>query len=130
MVDMGLEPYLLATSLLGVLSQRLVRVLCNHCKESRPPNTFEQDFLKGASGDVCSPVGCDKCSYTGYHGRTGIYELLILDDHARQMVHDQASEIELNAYARTRFPSIRDKGRDKVLEGIKVSKNASVTADS
>ena len=131
MVDMGLEPYLLATSLLGVLSQRLVRVLCNHCKESRPPNTFEQDFLKGASGDVCSPVGCDKCSYTGYHGRTGIYELLILDDHARQMVHDQASEIELNAYARTRFPSIRDKGRDKVLEGItSIEEVLRVTADS
>ena len=131
MVDMGLEPYLLASSLLGVLSQRLVRVLCPHCKEEHEPNSFEKDFLGGVNSNIYRPVGCSHCAYTGYQNRTGIYELLILDDQLRQMVHDNVAETELNRYARTKFPSLRDDGRKKVLQGItSVQEVLRVTYDS
>ncbi len=118
LVDMGVEPYLLATSLMGVLSQRLVRVLCPHCKTPRDPLKYERDFMKGQDVQFYSAQGCEKCGYTGYRGRTGIYELLLLDDEIRQKVHDRVSEQELAHLAHQRFPTIQDDGRSKVAAGI------------
>ncbi len=77
LADMGIEPFLLSSSLLGVLAQRLVRKLCPQCH--------------GA--------GCNSCGHTGYHGRTGVFELLVADDATRAQVHTQASEAEIRAAA-------------------------------
>ena len=85
LLDMGIEPFLLSSSLLGVVAQRLVRKLCIYCR------------LK--EGLYWHEVGCDKCSQTGYHGRVGIYELMLTTDQIRRQIHDRAGEAEIRASA-------------------------------
>ena len=96
LADMGVEPYLLASSVLGVLAQRLVRCLCPECREAAPPTPGEAAALGRlglpASLSLYRPVGCPACGDTGYRGRTGIYELIVVDDALRRLVHDQAGE--------------------------------------
>jgi general secretion pathway protein E len=87
LTDMGVEPYLLASTLLGVLAQRLVRQLCPACKTERDGHWH--------------PVGCDRCRQSGYTGRRGVYELLTLDDHIRALVHQQVSDADIFNAART-----------------------------
>lgn len=117
MMDMGVEPYLLATSLVGVLAQRLVRVLCQHCRAPREPTMFETDFLHQQVDHLFDAVGCEECNKTGYRGRTGIYELITLDNEIRQLVHDRSSEQSLADYAHRSTPSIREDGIEKVIAG-------------
>jgi len=87
LVDMGIEPFLLSSSVLGVLAQRLVRKLCPHCKQPE------------ASGPGFRAVGCEQCSHTGYIGRTGIYELLTVDDDVRLLVHNNGNESDIRRQA-------------------------------
>ncbi|MEM7082698.1 MAG: type II secretion system ATPase GspE [Pseudomonadota bacterium] len=118
--DMGVEPFLLSSSLVGVLAQRLVRMLCKDCRQTVEPTDRERSLLGMKATDrapVFKPVGCKECGGSGFRGRTGIYELITLDDTMRTMIHDGASENELEAYARTMGPGIRDDGRFKVLAG-------------
>ena len=103
--DMGIEPFLLASSLLGVVAQRLVRVLCPHCKVPH----HEQGYRA---------VGCDACHHTGYHGRQGIYEVLAVDDHLRAMIHGLNSEADMEAYVRQETPSMRSEGWSLVQSGL------------
>ena len=117
LVDQGVEPFLVASSLAGVLAQRLVRVLCDQCKAPVEPNAFERRFLQ-ADATIYRAQGCDACAQSGYRGRTGIYELVVTDDTLRELIHDRASEQALSHHVRERFPSIRDDGRAKVLQGI------------
>jgi len=86
LTDMGVEPFLLSSSLLGVLAQRLVRKLCPACAAPAPDGSAQ-------------PVGCDTCGQTGYQGRTGIFELLVADDAIRALIHERASESRLLAAA-------------------------------
>ena len=117
-MDMGVQPYLLATSLVGVLAQRLVRVLCTQCRAPRQPTSYEMDYL-GTQGDtIFDAVGCETCNHTGYRGRTGIYELIVLDNVLRQMVHDQSSEQSLSDYAHQASNSIRGDGISKIFSGV------------
>ena len=119
--DMGVEPFLLSSSLVGVLAQRLVRVLCPECRRARPPDAVARNFLKGLlrpDSLIYEPVGCDACAQSGYRGRTGIYELVLIDDELRQLIHDRVAEHDLTKAARKHTPSIRDDGRRKVLAGI------------
>ena len=118
LVDMGVERFLWSSSLVGVLAQRLVRVLCPDCKRARLATPTELKFLGTMKAQVWEPVGCDACGHSGYRGRTGIYELVPVDDVFRQMVHDEASEQELTRYVRRTHPGIRDDGIDKVLKGM------------
>ncbi len=118
LVDMGVEPFLLSSSLVGVLAQRLVRVLCPDCKKPRPATASELTFLRLPEGRIWEPVGCESCQHSGYRGRTGIYELITIDDTLRQLIHDRVSEQEMSGYARRRAPGIRDDGRDKVISGV------------
>ncbi len=116
--DMGIEPFLLSSSLIGVLAQRLVRVLNPETKERVVAGEYERRLLN--LGESAGPVEICRPSRepgSGYRGRTGIYELISVDDHMRTMIHDGASEQELERYARTRGPGIRDDGRRKVLAG-------------
>lgn len=119
--DMGIEPFLLSSSLLAVLAQRLVRTLCPHCREPHEPTPAERHLL-GVSGSqavtIYNPKGCAKCNFTGYRGRTGIHELLIVDDTVRELIHSGAGEQRIERHARPFTPSIRQDGIDKVMAGI------------
>lgn len=121
--DMGIEPFLLSSSLIGVLAQRLVRLLCTHCKKGIPPTQSEQTILSNAGINIphttllYHAVGCEQCRHTGYNGRTGVYELIAIDDTLRQMIHSQSSEQQLKQYARSLYPSIRQDGYRRVLMG-------------
>ena len=120
--DMGIEPFLLSSSLLAVLSQRLVRTLCPECKTTHEPSAQECSILgvaigSEASHQVCRPKGCAACNHTGYRGRTGIHELLIVDEGIRELIHNGHGEQAIEKYIRQNTPSIRDDGCRKVLSG-------------
>ncbi len=98
--DMGVEPFLLSSSLIGVLAQRLVRVLCDNCKQPYPASAADCEQLGIDAGDpptLYRTAGCPECSQLGYKGRTGIYELIELDDEMRGRIHDGAGEQALEA---------------------------------
>jgi general secretion pathway protein E len=118
--DMGIEPFLLSSSLIGVLAQRLVRILCPHCKRPVPATHAECETL-GVSAQnpplLFHPVGCELCRNNGYSGRTGVYELVAIDDTLRTFIHDRKPEQQLQKYARSLFPSIRKDGYRLVLQG-------------
>src|SRR5690554_4764650 len=120
--DMGVEPFLLSSSLLAVLAQRLVRTLCDDCKESYAASPEELAYVAGVntsdSTELYRAVGCEKCSHTGYRGRTGIHELLVVDEHIRSLIHNGHGEQAIEKYLRGRAPSIRDDGLAKALQGI------------
>jgi general secretion pathway protein E len=107
LTDMGVEPFLLSSSLLGVLAQRLVRRLCPVCA------------VPTAAGDEAAPVGCEACGQTGYQGRTGIFELLVADDTIRSLVHNRAPESQLFVAAeRGGLRSMREDGERLVKSGM------------
>jgi general secretion pathway protein E len=119
--DMGVESFLLASSLIGVLAQRLVRILCQHCKISVPADPVLCDMMAIPVDDpplICQAVGCEQCGGTGYTGRTGIYELLVISEATRQLIHQGVSEQHLNEAFRKTTPSIRTDGYAKVLAGV------------
>jgi general secretion pathway protein E len=119
--DMGVEPFLLSSSLIGVLAQRLVRVLCEDCKEPYTAGKADCDTMGIATDNpptLYHARGCTVCNQLGYRGRTGIYELVTIDDAMRGMIHDGAGEQELERHARTLSPSMRQDGWRKVLEGF------------
>lgn len=118
LMDMGVEPFLLSSSIVGVLAQRLVRVLCPDCRVSRPAIPVELSFLGELSANVYTAPGCSSCSQSGFRGRTGIYEMVTIDETLRQHIHDGSSEHEMVGYARTKAPSMRQDGVQKVLLGI------------
>jgi general secretion pathway protein E len=114
--DMGVEPFLLSSSLVGVLAQRLVRVLDPDDREAYPAGEYEcrmLDMEPDQAPTLYRPLNGD----AGFKGRTGIYELIAVDDTMRTMIHDGSSEHDLERYARTQGPSIREDGRQKVLAG-------------
>jgi len=116
--DMGIEPFLLSSSLIGMLAQRLVRVLNPDSRQGYTCGEYERRLLNLDADVPATEIfrpGSDAGG--GYRGRTGIYELVGVDDTMRTMIHDGAGEHELERYARTSSPSIRDDGRQKVLSG-------------
>ncbi|MBJ88475.1 MAG: type II secretion system protein GspE [Woeseia sp.] len=115
--DMGVEPFLLSSSLIGVLAQRLVRVLDSDTKVPYEAGEYECRTLKLKPENPPTLFRPGTNEASGFHGRTGIYELIAIDDTMRTMIHDGASEQNLEKYARTLTPSIRDDGRRRVLEG-------------
>ncbi len=121
LVDMGVEPFLISSSLLGVLAQRLVRVLCNDCKRAYLADAAECELLGVSPAEAPTlyhAEGCEQCRGLGYRGRTGIYELVLFDDALRTMVHTRASEQDMLRHARELGPSIREDGLRKVREGV------------
>ncbi|MEX2287038.1 MAG: GspE/PulE family protein [Planctomycetaceae bacterium] len=121
LIDMGVEPYLVASTVEGVLAQRLLRLLCSKCKQAYVPNPddlppdFPSDRLLG---QIYRPVGCRACRETGYAGRTGVYELLKTDTVIRRLCVERASTDQIIEYAkRNGFISMRQSGWEKVLDG-------------
>jgi len=120
MEDMGVEPFLLSSSLLGVLSQRLVRTLCNSCKEAHVADERECELLGVPFVNpptIYRAVGCEECNFNGYRGRTGIHELLVVDETVRELVHSGKGEQSVEKYIRKHTPSIRQDGCSRVLAG-------------
>lgn len=116
--DMGVEPFLLSSSLEMVMAQRLVRVLCPSCKEPHTPTQGECERLSLSIDDtIYQAKGCKECKHTGYRGRTAIYELIPIDSELRQLIHEGAGEHEMLAYARKTAPSLMEDGRRRVLAG-------------
>ncbi|WP_288688374.1 type II secretion system ATPase GspE, partial [uncultured Acinetobacter sp.] len=119
--DMGIEPFLLSSSLIGVVAQRLVRTLCSHCATWHDADEFEQSLFANIEHaeqiQVPQPKGCEQCSHTGFMGRTAIYEIVPIDEHTRRLIHSNAAEFELENHVRANAGSIRDDGLRKVLAG-------------
>jgi len=108
LIDMGIEPFLLSSSLLGVLSQRLIRLLCTQCRQPDP-------LHRGA----WRAVGCAACAQSGYRGRAAICELLLFDDAMRALVHDKAPEQAMREAANVRgFRGMRADGQRWVDQGL------------
>ncbi len=118
--DMGVEPFLLASTIIGVAAQRLVRLLCTHCKKSQMISVQTLQLM-GLPVDKSiqhyRPVGCDACNKTGYFGRTGIYEIFGVDEKLKSMIHDNSSEATMEAHARVKFSSMRMDGWRRVMAG-------------
>jgi len=131
--DMGVEPFLLASSLLGVLAQRLVRLLCNHCKQPYAAAPRELALLGVPPGQgqiLYRAVGCERCHQLGYAGRTGIYELITVDEHQRQLILEGAGEAQMRRHARETTPGLRHDGLRRVLAGqTTIDEVLRVTAD-
>ncbi len=120
LTDMGVEPFLLSSSIVGVLAQRLVRRLCPDCRKAYTPDDTELALLAahGKPDVLYRPIGCPSCNQTGYRGRTGIYELLEVDDQLRSKIHARRSEQELRDYALKKgMHNLRDDGLRWVMTG-------------
>ena len=121
LVDMGVEPFLLASSLIGVVAQRLVRRLCLQCRKPFVADATELRTLgfTPVDGTLYSAQGCPACNLSGYRGRTGIYELIMVDDDLRRLVHDRASEQTLRTHVVSRgMRSLRDDGMRWAGQGV------------
>lgn len=124
MIDIGAEPFLIATSILGVIAQRLVRVLCPHCKEPYEPTDFELGLLgidrsKVRNSNISKAMGCNHCNQKGYVGRTNIQELMVVNDEIRSLVLRKADGNTIKkAAVAGGMKTFRDHGIEKVLAGI------------
>lgn len=121
MADMGVERYLIADSVVGVIAQRLVRKLCNHCKKMRPATSEEKRVLRMNTQEevnVYEPCGCDFCSHTGYYGRIGVFEIMEVNDEIRDLIAENGTTEELERAARNSgMRTLRDNGISYVLNG-------------
>ncbi|MFN3398270.1 MAG: GspE/PulE family protein, partial [Sulfurimicrobium sp.] len=135
LIDMGVEPFLLASSMLGILAQRLVRRLCPECRQPYTPAPGDLEKLKladlSAGTPFYAPQGCPACNFTGYQGRSGIYELLSMDEPLRRMIHDNATEQAMRDYAQQHgMTSLRQdaaryvaNGETSLEEALRVTKD-------
>ena len=121
LLDMGIEPYLIASSVLGFVAQRLARTICPSCKSSYypPPNLLSSVGWEHRANELFQKgEGCRECNHTGFRGRIGIYEVMILDAELKRIIHSEASEIKIRAYlAQTGWRTLREKALDLVDAG-------------
>jgi general secretion pathway protein E len=121
LVDMGVEPFLLASSLIGVVAQRLVRLLCVECRKPFAADAAQLRALglAPAHGTLYSAQGCVACNRSGYRGRTGIYELMNIDDELRRLIHDRVSEQDLRTYVLSHgMRTLREDGMRWAVQGV------------
>ena len=124
LIDIGVQPYLIGATLLGILAQRLIRTLCPHCKEETGVDLEVWESLVAPAKTkipktVYRPVGCDECRHTGYMGRIGIYESLLIDSEIRHLINT-TSELKqyYDAAAKQGMRNLRLSGAHKVAEGL------------
>ena len=121
LLDIGIEPYMIASALRGVISQRLVRRICPHCKTAYRPDSEELELLglpEGTDVEFYRGTGCEECYHTGTSGRRAVFEILTVDARLRRMIAEGARYDELYAAARqTNFETLRERCRELVLRG-------------
>jgi len=118
--DMGVEPFLLASSLIGVMAQRLVRNLCPNCKKPHEITEKEREWLgldENENYNIFSADGCSECNHLGYIGRSGLYEFIPIDHKLQNMIHEGEGEQAMEEYARTITPSLSQDGKRMILDG-------------
>lgn len=124
LVDIGVQPFLVASSVRAIMAQRLVRRLCNNCKQPGELTETESRALRIESGQlqetqVMKPVGCEQCRQIGYKGRMGIFEIFVIDDEVRHMINKRSSTLMLRQQARELgMRTLREDGVRKVLAGV------------
>jgi len=127
LLDMGIEPFLVASSVEGIVAQRLIRRLCPTCRKPVEIDVSKREFLKREgfpleeleTKSIYEPVGCDDCRGSGFKGRTGIYEILSVDDHIRPLIINRAAAGDIKREAlKHGLHTLRDDGWRKVLDGI------------
>lgn len=123
LIDMGVQPFLISSSLVGVLAQRLIRTLCSACKQRTNLTDFEKVMLDvdepPAEATIFKPVGCPRCSNTGYSGRTVVSELLLINDEIRALIIQKADSATIKkAAVRANMRTLRGDALDKIYEGI------------
>jgi type IV pilus assembly protein PilB len=123
LMDIGIEPFLISSALIGMLSQRLVRVLCPHCKQKTVLTAHDVALLGrdwvSPGIEIYAKKGCEKCYNTGYSGRTSLFEFLIPDKTIQKMISQRGQEGELLAYAKSiGFRTMRQDGISKILAGV------------
>jgi type II secretory ATPase GspE/PulE/Tfp pilus assembly ATPase PilB-like protein len=124
LVDLGMQPFLVASSVRAIMAQRLVRRLCQHCKQPGELSETEMRALRVEASQlgeaqVMKAVGCDKCRNTGYRGRMGIFEMFVIDDDVRHMINNRQSTLLLRQKARELgMRTLREDGVRKVLAGM------------
>jgi general secretion pathway protein E len=125
LLDMNIEPFLLASTVRAIIAQRLVRVLCTHCRIAVPPEEAFNAALADSSLGLPPPAtvfakqGCDACNGTGYNGRVGIFEMMPMSDQLRRLTVARASASEINQIARTNgMITMQEDGLAKVITGI------------
>jgi general secretion pathway protein E/type IV pilus assembly protein PilB len=122
--DIGVKPFLVASSIRAVLAQRLIRNVCEHCREEHKPTAMELKLL-GSSAEQFSSIqlyrgrGCNKCALTGYSGRAGIFEIFVINDEIQRMIFEKISAVEIRQRARELgMRTLREDGLRKVVMGI------------
>ncbi len=119
LVDMGIERFLVASSLAAVIAQRLVRLLCPHCKSEYIPEPEERALFEEDIPRLWRAVGCKKCFGTGYHGRVGIFELLLIEDDMHSIILKNPDAVSLREYAVAKgMGTLRENGLEKARSGI------------
>ena len=117
--DLGVDSFLLASTVRGILSQRLLRRLCLSCRQPVEPNEFNRELLNLDVGKtIYEAGGCPKCNSTGYAGRQALFELVTVDAALQKLIHENSGEIELEATIRQQVPSIRQAGLNLVCDGV------------
>ena len=117
--DLGVDSFLLSSTLRGVMAQRLVRKLCEHCKRPAAPDAAAQRLLNvDASATLYQPDGCAHCNHTGYGGRQGLFELVIIDESMQRLIHDQAGEIDIQECINQQTQTMVEEGYDMVRAGV------------
>ncbi|MFQ5561042.1 MAG: GspE/PulE family protein [Nitrospinota bacterium] len=122
--EMEVEPFLLSSAIIGVLAQRLVRVICEYCKipEEISPETMRKLEIVPDSASLAhlwKGEGCEKCNHTGYKGRSGIFELLVVNEEIKKLINSRASSGVIKAKAREMgMKTLREDGWDKIVKGV------------
>ncbi|MEG0328795.1 MAG: ATPase, T2SS/T4P/T4SS family [Longicatena sp.] len=118
--DMGIEPYLVANSLVGAVSQRLVKTICPHCREKIKTTQMERNVLGQEVDYIYHGAGCHKCNQTGYKGRTAIHEIILIDKDVRKMISNHVEIDDIYAYVKAsqNVSSLKDEAVRLVLEGV------------
>ncbi|MBF0287291.1 MAG: Flp pilus assembly complex ATPase component TadA [SAR324 cluster bacterium] len=139
LIDMEVEPFLVSSTIIGVLAQRLVRQICSECKVSYTPHEeqlreigISAEQLKAVGGVLKKGTGCEKCRESGYHGRMGIHELLLMNNQIKNVVLESSDENAIKQIAlETGMISLRMDGAEKILQGLTtIEEVLSVTRDS
>ena len=124
LIDIGVKPFLVASAVRAIMAQRLVRKVCPKCKQPYTPTQFEMDVLKLSAEEIAKTTlykgkGCNDCSRTGYRGRTGIYEIFVIDEEVRRLIYEKVPANVLRARAREiGMKTLREDGVRKVMAGV------------